>query len=252
MDMSAFIYASDTEYKSTLLFNLFVKLESFILLQIPENGDVINLKELNEAAHANDIIFSNIKNIRTILYYLTIKNYILKPEMKGNNTLTVTPALEHDNLLEKFNRRVDICRFVLKRLYELAEKRESVKDKASVDFSLVGLYYDDYKGEMRIHDNKSDVSLADVEDALLYLSKIGVPRLEGRFLVSYNGMEINRLVKDNKIRYKVDDYRFLDEFYKQKKCQIHIVGKYANLMVRDYSTALQFVKHTIIINSNQC
>ena len=241
MDMSAFIYASDTENKSTLLFNRFVKLESFILSQIPENGDVFNLKELNEEAHANGIGFSNIKNIRTILYYLTIKNYILKPEMKGNNALTITPALELDKLFEKFNRRVDICRFVLKRLYELAGKREIGKDKVPVEFSLVGLYYD-YKSKMQLDDKKSDVSLADEEDALLYLSKIGALRLEGGFLVSYNGMEIKRLITDNKIRYKVEDYRFLDEFYKQKIRQIHIVGEYANLMVRDYNAALQFVQ----------
>ena len=54
-------------------------------------------------------------------------------------------------------------------------------------------------------------------------------------------MEIKRLVTDNKIRYKNDDYRMLSEFYKQKIQQIHIVGEYANLMVRDYNAALQFV-----------
>ena len=242
MDMSAFIYASDTENKSTLLFNRFVKLESFILSQLPENGDTYNLKELNEAAHENGINNSNIKNIRTVLYYLTIKNYILKPEMKGNNNLVIVPALEHDKLIEKFNRRVDICRFVLKRLYELAGKRESGKDKAPVEFSLVSLY-DDYRREIRLDDSRSAVSLADVEDALLYLSKIGALRLEGGFLVSYNGMEIKRLITDNKIRYKVEDYRFLDEFYKQKIRQIHIVGEYANLMVKDYNAALQFVQN---------
>ena len=32
----------------------------------------------------------------------------------------------------------------------------------------------------------------------------------------YNAMEIKRIIKDNRIKYKVDDYRFLDEFYKQK------------------------------------
>lgn len=86
------------------------------------------------------------------------------------------------------------------------------------------------------------VVLADVEDALLYLSKIGALKLEGGFLVLYNGMEIKRVVKDNRIKYKVDDYRLLDEFYKQKIRQIHIVGEYANLMVRDYNAALQFVQ----------
>ena len=161
--------------------------------------------------------------------------------MKGNNNLVIVPALEHDKLFEKFNRRVDICRFVLKRLYELAGKRESGKDKAPVEFSLVSLY-DDYRSEIRLDDSRSAVSLADVEDALLYLSKIGALRLEGGFLVSYNGMEIKRLITDNKIRYKVEDYRFLDEFYKQKIRQIHIVGEFANLMVKDYTAALQFVK----------
>ena len=54
-------------------------------------------------------------------------------------------------------------------------------------------------------------------------------------------MEITRIVLDNKIRYKNEDYRLLNEFYKQKIQQIHIVGEYANLMVKDYAAALQFV-----------
>ena len=74
------------------------------------------------------------------------------------------------------------------------------------------------------------------------ITKIGALKLDGGFLVLYNGMEIKRLVMDNKKRYKLDDYRFLDEFYKQKIRQIHIVGEYANLMVKDYDAALQFVQ----------
>ena len=61
------------------------------------------------------------------------------------------------------------------------------------------------------------------------------------FLVLYNGMDIRR-IKDNKSRYKIDDYRMLNEFYKQKIQQVHIVGEYANLMVKDYSAALQYVQ----------
>ena len=65
--------------------------------------------------------------------------------------------------------------------------------------------------------------------------------MEGGFLVLYNAMEITRLVRDNKIRYKVEDYRKLNEFYQSKTQQIHIVGEYANMMVRDYQAALTFV-----------
>ncbi len=34
----------------------------------------------------------------------------------------------------------------------------------------------------------------------------------------------------------------LNEFYKQKIQQIHIVGEYANQMVRDYDAALHYVQ----------
>ena len=86
-----------------------------------------------------------------------------------------------------------------------------------------------------------DLQLEDVEEALLYLSKIGALKLEGGFLVLYNAMNIRR-IKDNKSRYKQDDYRMLNEFYKQKIQQVHIVGEYANLMVKDYQAALQYVQ----------
>ena len=46
----------------------------------------------------------------------------------------------------------------------------------------------------------------------------------------------------NKIRYKADDYKSLNEYYKHKIQQIHIVGEFANMMVRNYDEALQFVK----------
>lgn len=40
------------------------------------------------------------------------------------------------------------------------------------------------------------------EDSLLYMSKIGALKLEGGFLVLYNAMEIKRIVRDNRIKYK--------------------------------------------------
>ena len=49
-------------------------------------------------------------------------------------------------------------------------------------------------------------------------------------------------MKDMKLRYKLEDYRMLDEFYKQKIQQVHIVGEYANLMVRDYAAAQKYVQ----------
>ena len=65
-------------------------------------------------------------------------------------------------------------------------------------------------------------------------------KIEGGFIVIYNTMQIGRLA-DRRTRYGKEQYRLLDEFYKQRIRQIHIVGEYANLMVSDYNAAVRFV-----------
>lgn len=241
-DMSAYILASDTENKSRSILDRFAKLEHFVLSQFTEEGCELNLKELNEAACAQGITWSTVKNLRTLLYYLTITNYVHKAEDNEARTVRLIPTLDLSKLMNKYRRRIAIGRFALSTLYTSAnEIASSERDEKPVMFSLVGLYKE-YQAVSKTDSGSSDAVLADVEDALLYLSKIGALKLEGGFLVLYNGMEIKRLITDNRIKYKVDDYHFLDEFYKQKIRQIHIVGAYANLMVRDYNAALQFVQ----------
>ena len=241
-DMSAYIYDSDSEHKSTLILDRFAKLERFILSKITDEGVSFGFKELNEEAQKEGITTSNVKNIRTLLHYLTIKNYITKEENRDSFSVTLVPSLDLKRLMNKFERRIDICRFILGELYgKTTPNEEGDEEKKPVEFSLVGLFKA-YQSVPRMELVDSPVVLSDVEDALLYLSKTGALKLEGGFLVLYNGMEIKRVVKDNRIKYKVDDYRLLDEFYKQKIRQIHIVGEYANLMVRDYNAALQFVQ----------
>ncbi len=83
-------------------------------------------------------------------------------------------------------------------------------------------------------------TIADIEEALLYLTKTELMKIEGGFIVIYNTMQIGRIA-DRRTRYGKEQYRLLDEFYKQRIRQIHIVGEYANLMVRDYNAALRFV-----------
>lgn len=236
-DMSAYIFATDTENKSVTILERFAKLERFLLEQLTEDGFRFHLKEINEAAQANGVPYSNVKNLRILLYYLTIKNYVKKTE-DGANWL---PSMELSRLIEKQQCRMELCRFILTSLYSKVTKIVDSEQKP-VQFSLVGLLKE-YRETPKIEVyTTKQLSLKDIEDALLYLSKIGALKLEGGFLVLYNGMEIKRLIKDNRIKYKMEDYRFLDEFYKQKIRQVHIVGEYANLMVRDYDTALQFVQ----------
>ncbi len=241
-DMSAYIYDSDNEHKSKLILDRFVKLERFLLSKLTFDGICLSLKELNEMAQNEGITNANVKNIRILLYYLTIKNYIVKEEDKGNCTIKLYPLLDDDRLSSKFEKRIEICEFVLKELYNKANNVTSDdRGKKPVDFSLVGLF-NDYQNEPKLALDSYVAQLSDMEDALLYLSKIGALKLEGGFLVSYNALEIKRLEMDNRIKYKIEDYKSLDEFYKQRIRQIHIVGEYAKLMVKDYDAALQFVQ----------
>lgn len=251
MDMSAYILDSDTENRSSLILERFARLERFLLEQLTDEGIEFGIKEMNERALANGIASSNVKNLRTLLYFLSVKGYVRKSESGISKTICLAPAMEISGLKKKYGLRIDICRFVLETLYAKAKEMPPTnRDEKPVQFSLVELYRS-YTEIPSLTVKKDEVSLKDIEDALLYLSKIGALKLEGGFLVLYNGMEIKRLVTENRIKYKLEDYRLLDEFYRQKIRQIHIVGEYANLMVKDYNAALRFVQDYFQMDFNR-
>lgn len=241
-DISAYLLdAGDSERKSHILLERFARLEQYILTHIPDNALCISCKQLNDDAVNEGISTSKEKDIRTLLYFLTVKGYTRKKENVGHN-MEIHRMADMDTTIRRFEKRLVIGRFAIEWLYKLAAEAEkgNRSDKA-VQFSVVELLNQIKSTSQLLFGGIDELQLEDVEEALLYLSKIGALKLEGGFLVLYNAMDIRR-VKDNKSRYKVDDYRMLNEFYKQKIQQVHIVGEYANLMVKDYSAALQYVQ----------
>ena len=208
---------------------------------IPDDSLQISCKELNNNAVNAGIASSKEKDIRTLLYFLCIKGYTRKKNVSGQN-IEIMRQLDVDTTIKRYEKRMSISSYIIDWLYGMAET-DSVKESQnnSIQFSVVELLKQIRSGQQSLFVSADDVQLEDVEEALLYLSKIGALKLEGGFLVLYNAMDIRR-VKDNKSRYKQDDYRMLNEFYKQKIQQVHIVGEYANLMVRDYDAALRYVQ----------
>ena len=67
-------------------------------------------------------------------------------------------------------------------------------------------------------------------------------------MVVYNRLTIERLEKDNKKRYKLEDYQKLLRFYENKIQQIHIVGEYAQKMIAGSEDALKFVDDYFALN----
>ena len=242
-DISAYLIdTGSSERRSGQLLERFAKLERYILNNIPDTTWQISCKQLNENAINAGIGTSKEKDIRTLLYFLTIKGYICKKEDVTHN-LEISLRVDRETLMKYFERRLEISRFAIEWLYRLAAEagKEASDEQQAIQFSVVELLNNIKANPQPLFSGLDELQLEDVEEALLYLSKIGALKLEGSFLVLYNAMDIKRL-KDNKSRYKQDDYRMLNEFYKQKIQQVHIVGEYANLMVKDYNAALQYVQ----------
>ena len=238
-DISAYLQdISDNQRKPQQMLENFAKLEKYILEHIPDESLQITYKQLNDNAVHDGINTSTEKQIRTLLYFLVVKGYTHKKE-DGSHNLVITRDKDIETIIKRFERRIEVCRFIIERLYSLVKENDS--EEKPLQFSVVELLNDLKSNHQSLFSDFSSLQLEDVEEALLYLSKIGAMKLEGVFLVLYNAMAIKR-TKELRLRYKQEDYRMLNEFYKQKIQQIHIVGEYANLMVRDYNAALQYVQ----------
>lgn len=240
-DVSAYLNdTGESENRSRLLLRRFTRLERYILDHITDDALRISCKQLNDDAQKNGITTATEKDIRTLLYFLTIKGYTRKKEDAAHN-IELTRQADMQSTIKRFEKRLNICTFAVEWLYRQAQNTTLEESKKNgVQFSVVELLNDLKAQGQTFFESLDDLQLEDVEESLLYLSKIGALKLEGGFLVLYNAMNIRRL-KDNKLRYKQEDYRILNEFYRQKIQQVHIVGEYANLMVRDYDAALQYV-----------
>lgn len=234
-DLTAYIQKTDTVNKSMLVLHRFQALETFLLGSIDGDKLCMNYKELNEAALSNGIKTSSVNSIKTLFYYWTIRSYIQKEQDQATNKVIIVPKLSIERIRDKRKKSYAVAEFIINYLFQISSEDVSLKNEVLVGFSILELL-NAYREQSLI-----EISENDIEEALLFLSKIGSLKLEGGFLVLYSGMRIKRLELDNRIKYKQEDYKQLNEFYKQKIQQIHIVGEYANMMVRDYHQALQFV-----------
>ena len=233
-DMQAWISKSTSQRNLDII----LKLEQFLLQRFGGEAQRINYKELNEEAQKAGLTYSNVKRLRMLLHFLSLKGYIHKQEHSFSDSVSVRLQASQEVTKARFERRMDICRFIAD---TLNVSRDPNKEMTLVNFSIVELLqqYISSRQESMFADQEKP-TIADVEEALLYLTKTELMKIEGGFIVIYNTMQIGRIA-DRRTRYGKEQYRLLDEFYKQRIRQIHIVGEYANLMVRDYNAALRFV-----------
>ena len=244
-DMSATIFRDDTERRTGNVLTRFERVERLLLARIGKTEGDLNLKELNDELSGGAGYSNGVKNMRTVIRFWSSKNWVKKLERPESDYVRIVPCLPIEKLKERFERRMELAKFAVKSLYRkalLKQKEEGGRQgsECTVEFSLVGMLKA-FNEEPKLDFGERPASLDEMSDALLYLSRIGAMQLEGGFLVIYNGMCLRRKVVDNKRLFRKDDYGTLDAYYQLKTQQIHIVGEFANMMVRDYNAALKFV-----------
>lgn len=210
-------------------------LEMYMINRLQDDHLIIDLKKFNGEALNDGIKRSSVKNIRTILLYWTISKLIKKTLKTTDSAYEIEWKIPSKDITERIEKRLELARFIAEYLIE------RVNEKNKVEFSLVKLL-NDYNNRDDLFASTRKATLEEIQNALIYLSKLSLISIEGGFLVSYNAMQIERLETDNKIGYKKDDYKKLEEHYSIKVEQIHMVGEYANMMVRDSEEALNYVK----------
>ncbi|MDO0826026.1 RecQ family ATP-dependent DNA helicase [Desulfosporosinus nitroreducens] len=249
-DLNAFIKKKDSKKNSLSILKTYGQIEKFLLTIISDEEKIIHLKELNEQAEASACEDVSPNKIKTILNLWAIKNWIKRQTTPhSKNHIAVLTLFDPETLTAKLEKRNDIAQFILEVLYDLSKADsgtdESIQEEVPVAFSVLELK-DKYSNRSTLF--RTSATTEEIEDALFHLSRIEALKIEGGFMVSYNALTIERLEKDNKKRYKVEDYQRLEQYYQNKVQQIHIVGEYARKMIRNYQEALQFVDDYFKLN----
>jgi len=239
-DLTAYIKTDDNHNRSMRILNRFIETEKYLIDYLNGQSCTVNIREINDHAVKSGIKDTSVKNFMTILYFWTIRGYIKKTAERSEKEYSVIFETDAGSIKKKCLNRQELSGFVIDHLFEKKlEDFKNEKGDVPVEFSVLELK-EAYE-QLGMMTGFSEVSLREIQESLLYLQKIHALHVEGGFLVLYNRLEIQRQVMDNRIKYKVDDYKNLDLFYKQKIQQIHIVGEYARLMVRNYTEAMIFV-----------
>ena len=233
-DLTAFLDDTGTANRSLRLLEDMRQLESFLLDTLPDAETVVNRKELNEQAEA--LGMKQVPDrMRTVLNYWSVKGWIRREVVKSSpNLLHIRFQVDRAVLRQQLARRVEIGRFILQYLDHTNPDREK-----TLQFSVLELK-DAFNNELQLGVGPAETE--EVEASLFHLGRIGALRLEGGFLVTYSALCLDRMVADNRARYKQEDYRALEQHYEQKMEMIHIVGEYARRMLDSYASAMRFVE----------
>jgi len=237
MDMSVYINPSSKVNNAQRILDRVASIENY-LIDTLQDSSVVTLKELNSHAINDGIKNSSTKYMKTLILFWMSQKYVAKSVVSETSYFSLDKLPRFDSIREEYSKRINVARFIVKYLFD---KSAAEVNSSEITFSILELQQG-YNSQLSLLNEMHQATSTDIMNALVYLNSINAMAFDGGFLVIYNAIQIERLVTDNHRRYKKEDYRNLNEFYIQRRQQIHIVGEYARLMAKDYDAAMEFVR----------
>jgi ATP-dependent DNA helicase RecQ len=249
-DLTAFIKKTESASRSLAIVESFRKQEELLLAKLKDEESAYYLKEIIEAFLNSGIKDSSLNQLKTIINFWAIKKWINRRNLEHTkNHVQIVLLVDKATFSEKQEKRHLLARMITEYLHKkasaLIKSDNNEEEEVLIEFSVQELkeMVEKEQGMFSVQ-----AGIDDIEDSLFYLSRIGAIKIEGGFMVVYNKLTIERIEKNNRIQYKESDYDKLKQFYQQKVQQIHIVGEYAQKMIRNYKEALQFVDDYFKLN----
>ena len=237
-DLTAFINLSQSKLHSKRILDRNRKIESALHKLITKNTE-ISFRQLNQKVKDMGIE-SEIFEIRNILNYWEIRNFIQKSRFDRKNELYKIKLKNREELEKDIIWRHDLSLDVFELLESFHKKQNEQsentdKKELPVGFSMLELKASNhYFGQIKEEDIKR------YEKTLLFLNQIKSIKLEGGFMVSYNRLNVEEIDTTKQI-FTTEHFQKMGDHYMHKTEQIHIVGEYAKRRLQNYESAMSYV-----------
>lgn len=251
-DLTAYYFTVKGKRNSTSVFQQASEIEAklFDLLFSRDDERVrrFYLRELNE-----NLIEAGLEGalhiIKTVLNFWSVSNSIYKERIDRTTEQYQVKLRKRRDLFEREikqrKKMGSFCLAVFERDYLPKAKTDpDFSDKKLIEFSTLEIQE---KVNALLGETKT---IREYEYLLLYLHRLNVMELKSGLLVLYNPMKIIRRQENNRKKYTLDDFAQLGRFYQSKTEQIHIVGEYAKIQLRQQEEALQFVDDYFVLDYN--
>ena len=142
-------------------------------------------------------------------------------------------------LLTTAERRRDVARVALEALYAKIPDNTVASSELLVNFSLDDISLA-LRGNLLLHGQVKDV-LAAIDRALMFLHEQQVIILQQGLAVFRQAMTIRIMQEESKRRYSKGDYSPLEQHYKERIFQVHVMNEYARLGLEKIQQAINLV-----------